>query len=134
MRRVVMWCVVMRRIMVGSAMLFAVRPAVAIVIAMVIMTMLGFIAGPSAVVASAIVMEAMPAPAVSVSPAGPGTNTKEDAVIEVRLSVKALGRAAVGWSFIIAPLADGWFADFDGYLRANCWHKGQARKQCCRAE
>ena len=155
--RVMVWRVVVRRVMmrrvvvingvsaarvsfvvfprIWPAVHFAVvRPAVAVVVAMVIMTMLGLIAGPSAVVASAIVMEAMPAPTVSVSPAGPGARAQEDAVIKVSRSVKALGRAAVGWSFIIAPWAGGWFADFYDNLRANLWRQGQARKQCCRAE
>ena len=113
---------------------FVVFTRVAIVIAVEIMAMLGLIGGATVVAASAIVMETILAPAVGVSPAGPGPHAQEDAVAEVRRPVKALGRAAVGFCFVIAPLADGWFADFDDNLRANLWHKGQARKQCCRAE
>ena len=145
-RRVVVRCVMMRRvvvrrIMVGgfavvhfAAMLFTMRPAVAIIVAVGKMTMLGLITAASVVAASAIVMETTLAPAVGVSPAGPGAHAQEDAVVEVRRPIKALGRAAVRWGFIIAPLADGWFADFDGNLRANRWRQGQARKQCCHTE
>ena len=156
-RRIVMRRVVMRRVVVRSAMLFAVmlfavmlfavmhfaamRPAVAIIVAVEIMAMLSLIGGPSVVAASAIVMETILAPAVGVAPAGPGTHAQEETVVEVPRPVKALGRAFVGWSFVVAPLADGWFADFNGWnadlngnLRANSWRQSQARKQCCRAE
>jgi len=97
--------------------------------------MLGLIAAASVVAASMAMIEvAMLAPAVGVAPASPWAHAQEDAVVEEIRPVKALGGAAVWRGFVIAPLADGWFADFDGNLRANCWHKGQARKQCCRAE
>jgi hypothetical protein len=99
------------------------------------MTMLGLIAAASVVAASmAMIDEAMFAPAVSVAPAGPWTHAQEDAIEKVILPVIALWGAAVGFGFVIAPLTDGWFADFDGDLRANRWRQGQARKQCCRAE
>ena len=90
-----------------------------------VMTMLGLIAAASVVAASmAMIGVAMAAPAVRVAPAGPWTHTQEDAVEEVILPIKALGRAAVRCGFVIAPLTDGWFADFDGNLRASRWRQG----------
>ena len=126
----------MRSTMRFAAMHFAaVRPAVAIVVAVSIMTTPGLIAAPSVVAASMAMIEvAMFAPAVAITPAGPWTRAQEDAVVEVIRPVKALGRAAVGCGFVVAPLADRWFADFNSNLRANLWRQGQARKQCCRAE
>jgi hypothetical protein len=113
----------------------AVRPAVAIIVAVSKMSVLGLIAAPSMIVASmAMIDEAMFAPAVGVAPAGPRAHAQEDAVIEVIRPIEALGRAAVRPSLVIAPVANGWLADFDGNLRANLWRYGQARKQCCRAE
>lgn len=160
-RFVMMRCVVVPCIMVRSAVLFtamhfaavlsamhfaamhfaAVRPAMAIIVAVEIMPTPSLIAAPSVVAAAALAMEAILAPAVGVTPAGPGAHAQEEAVVEVSRPVKTLGRAAVGWSFVIAPLTSGWFADFNGWnadlyanLRANRWRQGQARKQCCRAE
>jgi len=162
-RRIMMWRVMMRCIMVWSAMHFfmmhfaavrsathffmmhfaAVRSAVAIIVAVGIMTMLGLIAAASVIPASMAMIEvAMFAPAVTITPAGPGTHAQEDAVVEVILPVKAPGSAAIGWFFVIAPMTiDGWFADFDdwsadldGNLRTSRWRQGQARKQSCRAE
>jgi hypothetical protein len=120
---------------VPFVMFFAVMLAVAIIVAVVIMAMLGLIAAASVVAASMAMIEvAMLAPAVGISPAGPWAHAQEDAVVEVIRPVKTLGRAAVRRGFVIAPLADGWFADFDSNLRANRWRQGQARKQCCHAE
>jgi hypothetical protein len=101
---------------------------VTIVVAVGIMAMLGLIAATAVVAASMAMIEvAMAAPAVTITPAGPWAHTQEDAVEEVIRPVKARGGAAVGCGFVIAPLADGWFADFDGNLRANRWHNSQAR-------
>jgi len=117
------------------AMHFAVRSAVAIVVAVSKVSMLGLIAAAAVIEASMSMVEvAMLAPAVGIAPAGPGAHAQEDAVVEEIRPVKALGRAAVWRSFIIAPLANRGFADFNDNLRANLWHHGQARKQCCRAE
>jgi hypothetical protein len=143
-----MWRVVMRCVMVRSAMLFAVmhlasvRSAVAIVVAVGIMAMLGLIAAAAVIAASMAMIEvAMFAPAVTIPPTGPWAHTQEDAVVEVILPVKSPGSASVWPSFVVAPLADWWFADFDGWnayldgnLCASRWRHGQARKQCCRAE
>jgi hypothetical protein len=104
--------------------------------------MLGLIAAAAAIAASMAMIEvAMFAPAVTIAPAGPWAHAQEDAVVEVILPVKAPGSASVRPSFVVAPLANGWFADFDawnadldGNLRASRWRHGQARKQCCRAE
>ena len=114
----------------------AVRSAVAIVEAVSIMSMLGLIAAASAVSASmAMIEEAMFAPAVTIAPAGPGAHAQEDAVVEIIRPVIARRGTAIRWIFVIAPMTiDGRFADFNDNLRANLWHKGQARKQCRRAE
>lgn len=120
-----------------AGMPFVMFTRMAIVVAVSVMAMLGLPAAASVVAASAIVMEAIFAPAVGIAPAGPGTHAQENAVVEVRRPVKSFGRAAVGRCFVIAPLADGWFAYFNSNLRVSLWrwcHQGQARKQCCRAE
>jgi hypothetical protein len=102
----------------------AVRSAVAIVVAVGIMTMLGLIAAAAVIVASMAMIEvAMFAPAVTITPAGPGTHAQEDAVVEVIRPVKALGRASVRPSFVVAPLANRWFADFNDNLRASLWRR-----------
>jgi len=113
----------------------AVRPAVAIIVSVGKMSMLSLIAAPAVVAASmAMIDEAMLAPAVGIAPTGPGTHAQKDAVVEVIRPVKALRRTAVRPSFVVAPMAYRWFADFNDNLRANLWRYGQARKQCCRAE
>jgi hypothetical protein len=92
-----------------------------------IVAMIGFIAAPAVIAASAAITEAMFAPSVSVAPAGPGTHTEEDAVVEVSWPVKAIGRAAVGRSFVIAVGADRWNADFDCNLSFSRWRQDQSR-------
>jgi hypothetical protein len=118
--------------MLTSGVTFVVFPRVTIIVAVSIMPVLGIITGPSVVAASmAMIVEAMFAPAVTIAPAGPGTHAQEDAVVEVIRPVKALGRASVRPSFVVAPLANGWFADFNRNLRVSLWrwrHYGQARK------
>ena len=102
----------------------AVRSAVAIVVAVGIMTMLGLIAAAAVIVASmAMIDVAMAAPAVGITPAGPWAHAQEDAVVEVIRPVKALGRASVRPSFVVAPLANRWFADFNDNLRASLWRR-----------
>jgi hypothetical protein len=104
--------------------------------------MLGLIAAAAVILASMAMIEvAMIAPSVTITPAGPWTHAQEDAVVEVILPVKSPGRASVRPHFVVAPLAYGWFADFngwnadlDGNLRASRWRHGQAREQCCRAD
>jgi len=119
-----------------SAMRFsAVRSTVAtIVVAVSIMTVLGLKAAAAVVAASALTMEAMLAPAVAIAPAGPGAHAEEDAIVEVPRPVKSIGRASVGRSFVIAPLTDGWNADFNGNLSFRGRHDDQARKQYYRSE
>jgi hypothetical protein len=110
----------------------------AVIVTMGIMAMLGFITAASMVVASAIVMEAISAPAVGIAPASPGTHAKEDATVEIRWPIKSVRSASIGRSLIIAPLANRWNADFDDggmwnadaddNLRASRRHQGQTRK------
>ena len=138
MRCFVMRCFVMRCVVVLTGAPFMVFPrvwsAVAIVVTVEIMSMLGLIAGPSVVAATSLTMEAILAPAVGITPAGPWAYAQKDAIVEVPRPVKAPLGAGIGWSFDIAERANGWFADFNDNLRANLWRQGQARKQCCRAE
>jgi hypothetical protein len=112
------------------------------------MAVLSFITAASVVAASAIVMEAISAPAVAIAPAGPGANTQEDTTVKVSRPVIPIRGATVWRSFVIAPAADGWNADFydgrlnnntgrcdaDDNLCASCRHKSQTRKQCCSSE
>jgi hypothetical protein len=97
----------------------------AVVIAMRVMTVFGLPAAASVVAATAFTVEAIFAPAVSITPAGPGTHAEEDAVVKVPRPIESIGRASVGWSFVIAPLTDGWDADFDGNLSFRGWHNSQ---------
>jgi len=113
----------------------AVRSTVAaIIVAVSIMAVLGLPAAASVIAAAALTMEAMVAPTMAVTPAGPWAYAEKDAVVEIPRSVKAIGRASVRRSFIIAPLTDGWDADFDGNLRFRCRHNGQSSKHYCRSE
>jgi hypothetical protein len=96
--------------------------------------MIGVIAAASVIAAAATIMEAMLAPAVTVTPAGPGTHAEEDPVEEVSIVVKAHGRAGVGWCFVVAVRADRRNTDFDVNLCLCCRHKDQACKQCCCTE
>jgi hypothetical protein len=105
----------------------AVGSAVAtIIVAVSIMTMLGLKAAAAVVAASALTMEAIFAPAVSIAPAGPGAHAEEDAVVKVPRPVKPIRCASIGRSFVIAPLTDGWDADFDGNLSFRGRHNDQS--------
>jgi hypothetical protein len=96
--------------------------------------MIGLIAAASVIAPVAIIVEAMLAPAVTVTPACPWTHAKEDPVEEVSIVVKAYRRAGVGWIFVVAVRADRRNTDFDVNLCLCCRHKDQARKQCCCTE
>ncbi|MGA2634676.1 MAG: hypothetical protein ABSF16_10605 [Terracidiphilus sp.] len=98
------------------------------------MTTIGFITAASVITAAAAIHKAMPAPAVAIAPAGPGTHTQEDPVEEESRPVKAHWCAGIGWIFVVAVWADRWNADFDVNLCLCRWHKDQARKQCCCTE
>ena len=139
MRRVMVRCIVVRSTVLFSMVHFAaVRSAVAIVVAVRVMPVFRIISAATVIVSSVAMIEvAMFAPSVGIAPAGPWAHAQEDAVVEVIRPVKALGRASVRPSFVVAELANGWFADFNDNLRVSLWrwcHQGQARKQCCRAE
>src|ERR1035441_2814220 len=77
------------------------------------MTVFGLIAAAAVIVASATVVEAMLAPAVTVAPAGPGTHAKEDPVVEESRPIKAFWCAGVGRCFVVAVGADRRNADLD---------------------
>jgi hypothetical protein len=106
----------------------------AVIIAVSVMAVLGFPASASVVASAALTMEAMFAPAVGIAPAGPGAYAEENAVVEEPRPVKSIGCATVRRSFVIAPLTNGWNADFNFNLSFRCRHNGQARKQYCRSE
>jgi hypothetical protein len=77
--------------------------------------------------------EAMAAPAVSVAPIGPGTDAKEDAVIEVALAVVACRGAGVGRVVVVAVGTDWrWTAyiNADADLSFCGWEKRQRRAYC----
>jgi hypothetical protein len=106
----------------------------AIIVAVSIMAVLGLITSPSVVTATAFIMEAMVAPAVGVAPAGPWSYAEEDAVVEISWPIKPIGRAGIWRILVIAPLADGWNADFDGNLSFRRRHNNQAGEQYCRSK
>jgi hypothetical protein len=97
-----------------------------VIVAVSIMAVLGFPATAAVVAATALTMEAMLAPAVGIAPAGPRAHAEEDAIVKVPRPVKTIGRASVGRSFVIAPLTDGWGADFDLNLSFRGWHNDQS--------
>jgi hypothetical protein len=76
-------------------------------------------------------IEAMPAPAVAVAPARPGTHAQKDAVVEVSRPIEAHGRAFVRRIIVVAVGADGLHADIDHDLCVRRRRQGQACKQCC---
>src|ERR1039458_4242743 len=98
------------------------------------MTVFGLIAAAAVIAASATVVEAMLAPAVTVAPAGPGTHAKEDPVVEESRPIKAFWCAGVGWSFVVAVGADRRNADLDPDLCFRSRRQCQAREQCCCTE
>jgi hypothetical protein len=68
--------------------------------------MLGLIASTAVVASAASIPEAMAAPAVAITPTGPGAYAQEDAIVEEPRTVKAVGCALVGWIFIVAVRAN----------------------------
>ncbi len=114
-----------------------------VVVAMHIMAMISLIATAPVIPSPAFRDETMLAPAVAIAPTGPRTYAQENSVIEVSPPVKSIRSATVGRSFVIAPTAYRWNADFyadtrtanaDNNLRARCRHQGKTRKQCCGSE
>jgi len=84
-------------------------------------------AAAAAIATAAVVVEAMSAPAVAVSPAGPGAHAEEDAVIEVARAIVAIGRAGVGGVVVVSPLADRrWAADADEHLGVCCGGRSES--------
>jgi len=94
---------------------------------------IGSITAAAAIVSSAPFTEAMPAPAVAITPAGPGAHAQEDAVVEVARPVKSHGRAGVGRVVVVSIGTNRWYAqvDADGNLRVSRWRQGQTREQRC---
>ena len=75
-------------------------------------------AARSAVVAStAFTAEAMPAPAVTIAPAAPGTYAQEDAIVEIARAIIAHGSAFVGCVAVVTVRTNWWNADVDHDLR-----------------
>ena len=83
----------------------------------------------AAISSAAAVREAMGAPAVAVSPAGPGAHAEEDAVVEVARAVEAAGGAGVGSVVVVAPGANGLHPDADHYLSIGCRREGEGGEQ-----
>jgi len=76
-----------------------------------------FIASSAVVAASALAIEAMAAPAMTISPACPRPHAQEDAVVKIAGSIVSIGCARVGGYFVI-PILAGWLnIDANGYLR-----------------
>jgi hypothetical protein len=101
--------------------------------------MVGIKAAAAVVPSAATIPEAMSAPAVAITPTGPGAYAQEYPVVKVPRAVKAVGRALVGWSFIVAVRANRRrTADVNAQrnLRLSRWRRGQdqAHEQCRRTE
>jgi hypothetical protein len=97
--------------------------------------MLGLIAAATVVASAASIPEAMAAPAVAITPTGPGAYAQEYPVVEEPRAVKAVGRALIGWIFIEAVRANRRrTADVnaDYHLRVSRWShsQNQAHEQC----
>jgi hypothetical protein len=77
--------------------------------------------------------EAMAAPAVCISPVGPGAYAEEDAIVEVAIAVVAVGGAGVWSVVIVAPLADRrGTTEIDAYadLGVGLWHECHCHADC----
>jgi hypothetical protein len=78
--------------------------------------MIGLIAAAAVIAASAAIVEAMLAPAVTITPAGPGTHAQEYPVEEKSRPIKARRSASIGWIFVIAEFANWRNTHFDVHL------------------
>jgi hypothetical protein len=75
--------------------------------------------------------ETMAAPTVAIAPVGPGAYAQKDAVIEVARPIETVGRAGIGWVFVIAVGTDRRrTADTDHDLRSAFRHTSQGRSHC----
>lgn len=84
---------------------------------------------------STTIAEAMAAPTMAISPAGPWTHAQEDAVIEIAGSIKANRRAGVRRIVVVAIGADGLgTADADDNLRVSGRHQAQRGDKYCGAK
>ena len=90
--------------------------------------MIGRITAAAAIVASAALTEAMAAPSVAITPAGPRAHPQEDAVGEIAWSVITVRRASIRRIVVVAVGTDGLNAQLDDDLRLRCRRKGQPGK------
>src|ERR1035438_7008205 len=70
------------------------------------MAMIGRITAAAAIISSTTVTEAMPAPAVAISPASPWAHAEKDAVVEISRPVITVGRTCVGRIVVVAVGTD----------------------------
>jgi hypothetical protein len=84
-------------------------------------TTIGRKSSPAVIPSSTIPDEAMAAPAVAIAPAGPGSHSQEDPVVEVSRPVISHRRAAVGRFAIVAVRTDGLNAYPDNNLCPGRW-------------
>src|ERR1035437_9153843 len=73
--------------------------------------------------------EAMAAPAVTVAPAAPGSDTYENAVIEVTRAIEAHRRTCIGFVVIVAIITHWRVAKFDANAKARSDYNAYLR--CC---
>src|SRR5271155_4803843 len=95
---------------------------------------IGCVTASSVVPASASAAEAMPTPAVAVSPVRPRPHAEEDAVIEIAGPVEPARCTAVRCIVVVAVGTD-WryaYAYADSDLRTGHRHQGQGHEQDCR--
>ncbi len=112
------------------------RSVCTVIVATNKVAMIGFVAAAAVVAASAVSDKPMAAPTVGIAPTGPGPNAQEDAVVKISGPIEAVGRAGIGWRFVIAKLAYGRHTNVnaDGDLRLSRWRQRHAGKQCCTTE
>jgi hypothetical protein len=97
-------------------------------------TVIGYAARSAVVASTAFTTEAVPAPAVTIAPAPPGSHAQEDAVIEVAGAVITHRRAGVRLVSIVPVGTYRLSADIDHDLSLYCWCQGKACEQYRRTE
>ena len=92
-------------------------------------TVIGYAARSAVVASTAFTTEAVPAPAVTIAPAPPGSHAQEDAVIEIARPIITVGRACIGCIAIVAIGTDRLNPD----ANTNGWNTDSNHNLCfCR--
>jgi hypothetical protein len=95
------------------------------------MSVVGNPTHPAVVASAAVTSKAMTAPAVTITPAGPGAHPQENAVVEIARTVVARRCALIGSISVVAVRANGLNPNVHRNLCLRCWRHRQPREQYC---